>query len=91
MPKCIADGSAISVYSKVYLSNKEYQMTRWIDTQQAAAELHMDASVPRRIVRSSRNPPPFVRPSERSMLFDADALHEWQKSWTTNAGAKTEV
>jgi hypothetical protein len=75
----------------VYLSNKDYPVTRWIDTQQAAAELHMDVSVLRRIVKSSRNPPPFVRPSERSMLFDVDALHKWQKSWTTNTDAKPEV
>jgi hypothetical protein len=51
----------------------------------------MDVSVLRRIVKSSRNPPPFVRPSERSMLFDVDALHKWQKSWTTNTDAKPEV
>ena len=66
-------------------------MTRWIDAQQAAAELHMDVSVLRRIVKSSRNPPPYVRPSERSMLFDADELHKWQKSWPTNADTKQEV
>ena len=59
-------------------------MTRWIDIQQAAAELHMDVSVLRRIVKSSKNPPPFVRPAERSMLFDIDALHDWQKTWTAN-------
>ena len=36
----------------------------------------------RRIVKSSKNPPPFVRPSERSMLFDVDALMKWRESWT---------
>jgi hypothetical protein len=63
-------------------------MTRWIDAQQAAAELRMDVSVLRKIVKSSRNPPPFARPSERSMLFDLDALHEWQKTWTTGNGER---
>ena len=66
-------------------------MTRWIDTQQAAAELGMDVSVLKRIVRSSRNPPPFVRPAERTMLFDVDALHAWQKTWTSNAPSTKEA
>ena len=48
----------------------------------------MDVSVLRKIVKSSRNPPPFVRPSSRSMLFDLDALHEWQKTWKTNTGER---
>ena len=63
-------------------------MTRWIDPTQAAAELRMDVSVLRKIVKSSRNPPPFVRPSSRSMLFDLDALHEWQKTWKTSTGER---
>ena len=63
-------------------------MTRWIDAQQAAAELGMDVSVLKRIVRSSRNPPPYVRPAERTMLFDVDALHAWQKTWTSSTDKK---
>ena len=56
-------------------------MTKWIDTQQAAVTLDMDLSAFRRLVKSSHNPPPYVRPSERSMLFNVDALREWQKTW----------
>ena len=57
-------------------------MSKWIDTPKAAAMLDMDEEPFRRIVKSSNNPPPFVRPSERSMLFDVDALMKWRESWT---------
>jgi hypothetical protein len=63
-------------------------MTKWIDVEQAAAQLDIDLSAFRRLVRSSRNPPPYVRPSERSMLFDRDRLREWQQTWTTSDGSK---
>jgi len=56
-------------------------MSRWIDTVQAAAVLDMDVGALRRIIKSSRNPPPFVRPSERSMLFDVEVLKKWQQGW----------
>ena len=42
----------------------------------------MDEEPFRRIVKSSKNPPPFLRPSERSMLFDVDSLMKWRESWT---------
>ena len=56
-------------------------MSKWIDVAQAAAVLDMDLAAFRRIVRSSKNRPPFVRPTERSMLFDADSLRRWQATW----------
>jgi hypothetical protein len=55
-------------------------MSKWIDVAQAAAVLDMDLGAFKRICRSS-NPPPFIRPSERHMLFDADSLRKWQQSW----------
>jgi hypothetical protein len=61
-------------------------MSKWIDVEQAAALVDMEVATFRRIVKSSNNPPPFVRPSERSMLFDADSLREWQDAWTVGGG-----
>ena len=55
-------------------------MAKWIDTAQAASVLDVDLGAFKRICRGG-NPPPFVRPSERNMLFDADRLRQWQKSW----------
>lgn len=56
-------------------------MSKWVDAAQAAAMLDMDEAPFRRIVRSSKYPPPFIRPSERSMLFDADTLMKWRETW----------
>ena len=56
-------------------------MSKWIDEVAAAAVVDMDLAAFKRIVRSSKNPPPYVRPSERSKLFDSDALREWQETW----------
>ena len=66
-------------------------MTRWIEFEQAAAEIGTSEAVFRRLIKTSKNPPPFVRPSERSMLFDIEALREWQRTWTTHTGAKLTV
>jgi hypothetical protein len=63
-------------------------MTKWIDDYDAAEVLHMNRNTLRRLIRSSDNPPPFVRPSSRTILFDEDALLEWQVGWlptSTNA------
>ncbi len=62
--------------------------TMWVDTVQAAIALDMDLGVLRRLIKGSKNPPPFVRPSERSMLFDVDKLREWQKTWAAHPRAK---
>jgi hypothetical protein len=58
------------------------QMSKWIDATKVADLLDMDEEAFRRIVKSSKNSPPFVRPSERTMLFDVDALMKWRESWT---------
>ena len=57
-------------------------MTKWIDDFRAAELLHMDRNTLRRLIRSSDNPPPFVRPSSRIVLFDADSLQKWQETRT---------
>jgi hypothetical protein len=57
-------------------------MTRWIDDFRAAELLQMDRGTLRRLIRSSDNPPPYVRPSSRIVLFDADSLLKWQQTWT---------
>ena len=57
-------------------------MSKLGNTTKAAALLGMDEEPFRRIVKSSKNPPPFLRPSERSMLFDVDSLMKWRDSWT---------
>ena len=57
-------------------------MSKLVNAAKAAALLDMDEEPFRRIVKSSRNPPPFVRPSERSMLFDVDNLLKWRETWT---------
>ena len=51
-------------------------MTKWIDDYNAAELLDMDRNTLRRLIRSSDNPPPFVRPSTRTILFDQDALRK---------------
>ena len=57
-------------------------MSKLVNTAKAAALLDMDEEPFRRIVKSSKNPPPFLRPSERSMLFDVDSLMKWRERWT---------
>ena len=64
-------------------------MSKLVNAAKAAALLDMDEETFRRIVKSSRNPPPFVRPSERSMLFDVDALLRWRDSWTVGGKQTT--
>jgi hypothetical protein len=56
-------------------------MAKWIDDYDAAERLKMNRNTLRRLIRSSDNPPPFVRPSSRTILFDEDALLKWQASW----------
>jgi hypothetical protein len=56
-------------------------MVRWIDDYDAAERLDMNRNTLRRLTRSSDNPPPFVRPSSRTILFDEDALMKWQSGW----------
>jgi competence transcription factor ComK len=62
-------------------------MVKWIDDYDAAEVLHMNRNTFRRLIRSSDNPPLFVRPSSRTILFDEDALRKWQAGWLppTNA------
>ena len=63
-------------------------MAKWIDDYDAAERLKMDRNTFRRLIRSSDNPPPFVRPSSRTILFDEDALLKWQAGWLpTSANA----
>jgi len=57
-------------------------MRKWIEAAKVAELLDMDEELFRRIVKSSKNPPPFVRPTERSMLFDVESVMKWGKSWT---------
>ena len=62
-------------------------MVKWIDVEQAAQQLGIDVPVLRRMVRSSKNPPPYVRPSERSIFFDSERLIQWQReTWRTSTG-----
>jgi hypothetical protein len=66
-------------------------MTKWIDDYDAAERLNMNRNTLRRLIRSSDNPPQFVRPSSRTILFDEEALLKWQAGWlpsTTNAVAR---
>jgi hypothetical protein len=67
-------------------------MAKWIDDYDAAERLNMNRNTLRRLIRSSDNPPQFVRPSSRTILFDEDALMQWQAGWlppiTTNAVVK---
>ncbi len=62
-------------------------MTKWIEPMEAAEVLGVTLPVLKRLARSSKNPPPFVRPSERSMLFDREALARWQSTWKANQTA----
>jgi hypothetical protein len=64
-------------------------MSKLVNVAKAAALLDMDEEPFRRIVKSSRNPPPFVRPSQRSMLFDVDSLMRWRDSWTVGGKQTT--
>ena len=64
-------------------------MSKLVNTEKAAALLDMDEEPFRRIVKSSRNPPPFVRPSARSMLFDVDSLLRWRDSWAVGGKQTT--
>ena len=64
-------------------------MRKLVNTEKAAALVEMEEPTFRRIVKSSRNPPPFVRPSERSMLFDVDLLLRWRDSWTVGGKQTT--
>jgi hypothetical protein len=64
-------------------------MSKLVNAAKAAALLDMDEEPFRRIVKSRRNPPPFVRPSERSMLFDVDSLLRWRDSWTVGGKQTT--
>jgi len=56
-------------------------MAKWIDDYDAAEMLDMNRNTLRRLIRSSDNPPPFVRPSTRTILFDEDAIRKWQAGW----------
>jgi hypothetical protein len=58
-------------------------MAKWIDDYDAAEVLDMNRNTLRRLVRSSDNPPPFVRPSSRTILFDEGELLKWQAGWLT--------
>jgi hypothetical protein len=62
-------------------------MVKWIDDYDAAEVLHMNRNTFRRLIRSSDNPPEFVRPSSRTILFDEDALRKWQAGWLPPANA----
>jgi hypothetical protein len=63
-------------------------MTKWIDDYDAAEVLNMNRNTFRRLIRSSDNPPPFVRPSSRTILFDEDALMKWQSGWLPSQTAE---
>ena len=63
-------------------------MAKWIDVRQAAALVDMDEAPFWKLVKYSNNPPPFVRPSERTILFDSEALLRWRDGWL-NSGSKT--
>ena len=65
-------------------------MRKWIDDYQAAEVLQMSRNTFRRLIRSSDNKPPFVRPSSRTILFNEDSLLAWRKTWTEsdNTAAK---
>jgi hypothetical protein len=56
-------------------------MVKWIDDFDAAERLDMNRNTLRRLIRISDNPPPFVRSSSRTILFDEDALLKWQAGW----------
>jgi hypothetical protein len=49
-------------------------MAKWIDDYDAAEVLDMNRNTLRRLVRSSDNPPPFVRPSSRTILLPPRCL-----------------
>jgi hypothetical protein len=55
-------------------------MSRWIDRAEAAEQLGVALPMLRKLL-SSKNPPPHVRPSERAILFDPEALARWQQTW----------
>ena len=57
-------------------------MSKLVGKAKAAKLLDMEEEPFLRLVKSSKNPPPFLRPSERSMLFDADSLMKWRETWT---------
>jgi predicted DNA-binding transcriptional regulator AlpA len=56
-------------------------MTKWIDDYEASEVLGMNRNTFRRLLRSSDNPPPFVRPSSRTIVFDESALLKWRAGW----------
>ena len=66
-------------------------MTRWIDDYEAADRLGMNRNTFRRLIRSSDNRPPFVRPSSRTILFDEDLLLAWRETWTERGNQAREV
>jgi hypothetical protein len=66
-------------------------MAKWIDDYDAAERLDMNRHTLRRLIRSSDNPPPFVRPSSRTILFDEDALVRWQAGWLLQNSTNTVV
>jgi hypothetical protein len=55
-------------------------MNRWIDRAEAAEQLGVALPTLRKLLNST-NPPPYMRPSERSILFDPEALARWQQTW----------
>jgi hypothetical protein len=65
------------------LKRTEFEMARLVDDYQAAEMFGLDRGVFRKLVRSSNNPPPFLRPSERTMLFDTRDLTKWRETWKT--------
>ncbi len=59
-------------------------MTNWLEEREAAYlvfDRHDRLALFRKLLRNSDNPPPFVRPSSRTMLFDEDALKAWMQTW----------
>jgi hypothetical protein len=55
-------------------------MTKYIDEREAAGLIGVSTPVWRAICRSTENPPPFVRPTPRKMLFETEELLRWQQT-----------
>jgi len=55
-------------------------MSRWIDRAEAAEQLGVALPTLRKLLNST-NPPPYVRPIDRSILFDLEAVARWQQTW----------
>jgi hypothetical protein len=68
------------------LRRKDLEVAKLVDDWQAADMFGLDRGVFRKLVRSSNNPPPFLRPSERTMLFDIRDLQAWRETWKTING-----